>query len=1298
MSTFVFSVQGMTCQSCVNSVTNILKSLDFVDSCSVSLESHSATVNTNTNSESIPFTVITAIENAGFDASLLSVGAFLPTPKLNSRNSLPLVSVSDIHVLTLGIEGMTCNSCVKSIESVLSPLNGITFIDVSLSLNSAVIRYSPRNISQELIISTIENCGFDVSSISSATYNSNLQGTPNSALPAPPNKLMPQPLQADLPSPSVLDLNNIDALYHSKSPEFIHNPRSPKEHTVFLNDLPLSFSEKSEDILVHSESNSVSSTSTHNFDSSAIPTWNAVFEISGMTCGSCVALIERTIGRLPRINSVSVNLLSERAKVTYTGEDSIAHLISEKISDLGFSATVVSEEKVSGIADKAFFPESPNKSEISTVDLLVYGMTCASCVFAIESGLNSLPGIASASVNLALQTAVIKYDKSVIGIRDILLKIEQLGFDATLNVRMGTVQADSLQRLHEIKAWRRRTIISFILGFPVFLLAKIFPHIPPLKSFFMTQIVKGLPLGVFIEFILTTILLISVGSIFFKKSYRALKGGHATMDVLVATGSGLAYAFSVFMLSYTVIRRHHSKAHCFFEAAAMLITFVSLGRLLENMAKGSASNALAQLIALAPTHALLVLRNENGDIVDEKLISSQLIQVGDELRIYPGERIPADGIIVDGTTEIDESTVTGEAVPIYKSVGNEAISGTINNSGSIIIKCNRVGSDTTLSQIVKLVEDAQVAKIPIQQFADKVSHYFVPTVLILALCTFIFWMALSFFPDSYKPQLFLDHVETTGSAFIVSLQIAVAVVVVACPCALGLSTPTAVMVGTGVGARMGILIKGGDALEAAHNVSTVVFDKTGTLTKGELDVFNIHIEDNFDQQLFYALVGAAESRSEHSLGKSVFNYCDSYLGNKIVTLCTNVSDFRAVIGKGISCVVNLKNTSMFNSTFQKDEYSVVIGNSSLMKLSNVAISKKIFSMIDSFENTGCTVLLVSVDGRFTGLFAMSDVLRPESIPTVSVLKSMGINVVMVTGDQPKTARYIAKSCGIHTVFAGVSPSGKQEIISYLQTSSNLSSSRSLISRIFNGLTSWRRRGSYQQINNNIKVAMVGDGINDSPALAAADVGISVCSGTDVAMEAANMVLMRNDIFDVVAALDLSRVIFRRIRYNYFWACLYNFIGIPIAMGFFMPLGIELSPVFAGGAMAMSSVSVMVSSLLLKLYRKPECKATNLSLDQEPRVLNINDISEQLTPFSLNEPISDTRMMFSEPNSPTPDSMFSSPVLTSKAGNRMDHSMFTSHVNHIFNPTALETAANSSLDVPLLDISPRPQKSKLAQRV
>jgi len=574
---------------------------------------------------------------------------------------------------------------------------------------------------------------------------------------------------------------------------------------------------------------------------------------------------------------------------------------------------------------------------------------------------------------------------------------------------------------------------------------------------------------------------------------------------------------------------------------------------MENIAKAKTADAITKLLSLQPATAVLLHVDENtGEIIEEKEVDTNLIQKGDLLKVVPGEKIPVDGQVVSGTSTTDESMLTGEALPISKNPGDQVIGGTINKEGMIRIKATHVGADTALSRIVQLVEEAQTQKAPIQAFADKVARFFVPTILFLAFLTFSVWFSLSM-----SGVLPADWIPSGSNNFVFSFLFALSVVVIACPCALGLATPTAVMVGTGIGARHGILIKGGAALEIGHKVSAVIFDKTGTLTQGAPSVTQTRIfDDSTSLRRFYQLTGSAESASEHPLAKAILEKAKVMVSgglNESERLqLVEPEQFSVEPGRGLRCRVKSQ--------------EVMIGNRSWMEDNRINVPFEADDFICGVEEEGETCVLVGVDGKFVGCIAIADTLKPEASAVVEKLKRMKIDVCMVTGDNRRTAHAIASKVGITHVFAEVLPAKKAEKVKELQRS-------------------------------NKKVAMVGDGINDSPALAQADLGIAVGAGTDVAIETADVVLMKNDLRDVVAALHLSKATFRRIRINLCWAFLYNMVALPLAAGVFYPLmKAPVPPAAAGAAMALSSVSVVSSSLLLRFtYRRPR---TPLEIGQQ----------------------------------------------------------------------------------------------------
>ncbi|KAG0221842.1 hypothetical protein BGX31_009510, partial [Mortierella sp. GBA43] len=876
----------------------------------------------------------------------------------------------------------------------------------------------------------------------------------------------------------------------------------------------------------------------------------ATLSIQGMTCASCVASIEKAAKDAPGLVSIKVSLLAERATIEYVEGQTTPRDIADLVEDMGFDAAPIVEQRQ------------------DTVDLQVHGMTCASCVNSIENGLSKTPGIISASVSLTLQAAKVEYDNQVIGVRDIVEIISDMGFDALLADRTHNAQLESLARTKEINEWRQALWTSFLFALPVFIISMIMPMCGWGQAIYNIPLPLNLVLGDVVACVLTIPVQFGIGRRFMISAYKALKHGVATMDVLISLGTLSAFTFSAFSMIYSMFDSAH-KATVFFDTSSMLITFVLLGRYLENMAKGKTSVALSKLMCLTPsTCTIYVMDPKTGERVSEKQIPSELIQRGDIIKIIPGDKIPTDGVVVHGESTVDESMVTGEAEPINKVKGSNVIGGTVNGLGTFDMEAIRVGSETALAQIVQLVEDAQTSKAPIQAFADMIAGYFVPTVVFLALLTFIFWMVVSHTAAAdHLPMMF----KMEPSKLVACLKLCISVVVVACPCALGLATPTAVMVGTGIGAQNGILIKGGVALEAAHTINMIVFDKTGTLTQGKLEVASWSLRaptttsssssslGALTEEAMLKVVGAAESSSEHPLGRAIGRYAQTKLN--VASIDATVTNFSSSTGQGIQCTVRLPPPS-------NGEYNVIVGNKSWLSDHKVSLPDSLATDQSQQERAGRTTVFVAINGAFIGFISMSDKIKPEAPKTVARLQQMGIQVAMVTGDQPLVAEVIAAECGIDKIHAGVSPSGKTKIVSDLQA-------------------------------KGYRVAMIGDGINDSPALAQSDLGIALVSGTDVAMEAADMVLMRGDLTDVVGAIDLCQTIFRRIRYNFVWACIYNILGVPIAMGVFLPWGYHIHPMVAGLMMAFSSVSVVFSSLMLKRWKKPRvADASELEKERE----------------------------------------------------------------------------------------------------
>ncbi|KAG9048005.1 hypothetical protein FS837_000959 [Tulasnella sp. UAMH 9824] len=899
--------------------------------------------------------------------------------------------------------------------------------------------------------------------------------------------------------------------------------------------------------------------------------------IEGMTCGACVEAIESQMRTQPGIHSIKVALLAERAVIEYDPDQWTTEKLVNEIEDIGFGATYI----------------PPARSD--TISFKIYGMTCSACVNTVETQLAAEPGITSVSVSLATESCKIIYEPDVIGPRDMVDRIEDMGFDAVLDDESNATQLRSLTRTKEIHAWRDQFRISAAFAVPVFFTSMVAMNISWLHPIIMYQPIVGVPLGDLICLALTTPVQFWLGKRFYISAWKSVRHGSATMDVLVVLGTTAAYTYSVFVLIASAIARdpeYHPAT--FFDTSTMLITFILLGRYLENMAKGKTSAALTDLMALAPSMATIYTDAPKCTV--EKKVATELVQVGDYVKLIPGDKIPADGTVVKGSSTVDESAVTGEPVPCVKQVGDAVIGGTVNGLGTFDMVVTRAGKDTALAQIVKLVEDAQTSKAPIQAFADKVAGFFVPAVISLSFVTFIGWMIVSHLAaEGSLPDIF-SHPGATKLS--VCLNLCISVVVVACPCALGLSTPTAIMVGTGVGAKNGILIKGGRAMEAGRLVKRVVLDKTGTVTEGKLTLVSMAWAPSLavsetkdaavtpafdrtsheDRELLLpsadgvtsrlsvlAMVAAAEARSEHPLARAVAAYGKETLSkNGPGAPTAEVDSFESITGAGVRATVKVTEGRAAVKT-----YEVLVGTSMFVRqskrtssISNLPSSLSTFEAAESEQ--GRTVIFASISNTSSQspypvlALSLSDVPKPSSKRAIAALQAMGIEVNLMTGDSETTALAVAKEVGIRPdgVWSRMSPKGKGSTIT------------ELIEKTKGG------------------VAMVGDGINDSPALVAATVGIALSSGTSVAVEAADIVLMRSDLLDVVAALHLTRKIYSVIRRNLLWACIYNVLGIPLAMGLFLPWGVHIHPMAAGFAMACSSVSVVTSSLTLRWWKRP----------------------------------------------------------------------------------------------------------------
>ncbi|MFH0885380.1 MAG: heavy metal translocating P-type ATPase [Candidatus Micrarchaeota archaeon] len=740
------------------------------------------------------------------------------------------------------------------------------------------------------------------------------------------------------------------------------------------------------------------------------------------------------------------------------------------------------------------------------------GMDCTSCALNIERRLRKLDGVKSANVNYASGRAAVEYDEKSVSPRDFKQTIEKLGYGADIGEGGNGGEAPSkmedrekIARENEIQDLRRRVIYSALLTLPVVILAlpEMLKGIFELEypEFFMVKMAA-------LQFLLTTPVLY-VNREFFSRGLKGLRERSPGMDSLVALGVGTAYSYS------TAVGFGFIEGSVYFETAALLLTFIVLGKYLEAVAKGKTSEAIKRLIGLAPRTALVVREGEEIEIPISQVV------IGDIVIVKPGGKIPVDGIVIEGDSSVDESMITGESLPVHKKKGDPVIGATINKSGSFSFKATKVGSDTMLAQIIKLVEDAQGSKAPIQKLADSVAGYFVQGVIVLALLAFSYWFFVA------------------GEPFLFALTIMVSTLIIACPCAMGLATPTAVMLGTGKGAEIGVLFKNAESLELLEKAKIVVFDKTGTITKGEPAVTDI-IPFGMKETELLSVSASAERGSEHFLGKAIVKEA-----KKRKVKIGKPEGFEAVAGHGIK------------ATFGK--IKVLIGNPLLMEKNGVELGNGIIKTMHGLERAGKTVVVVSAGGRVAGIIAIADTMKEHSREAIARLKRMGYETAMITGDNERTAMAIAKEAGIDRVLAHVLPQDKAQEVKRLQETGH-------------------------------KVAFVGDGINDAPALAQADIGIAIGSGTDVAIESGGVILVKSDLRDIVSAIELSRYTMSKIKQNLFWAFAYNTVGIPVAMGILFPFsGFLLSPVIAGAAMAFSSISVVSNSLLMRGW-KPKWKS------------------------------------------------------------------------------------------------------------
>ncbi|SEP15738.1 Cu+-exporting ATPase [Paenibacillus sp. OV219] len=790
-------------------------------------------------------------------------------------------------------------------------------------------------------------------------------------------------------------------------------------------------------------------------------------QIAGMTCAACANRIEKGLKRLDGVDDANVNFALEKATVTYNPTKVNLPELEQKIEELGYS---ISNDEV---------------------DFQLVGMTCAACANRIEKGFSKLSGVSNATVNFALETAHVEYNPNHVSVNDLIKKVEQLGYQAISKETV--VEGDHKQR--ELRHKRIQFLVSAVLSIP--LLWAMVGHF----SFTSWIFVPDIFMNPWFQLILATPVQFVMGGQFYEGAYKALRNKSANMDVLVALGTSAAYFYSLYLtLQWALSTNTHHSPEMYYETSAILITLIILGKLFEALAKGRTSEAIKKLMSLQAKTAIVIRDGQEVTVPIDNVL------IGDIVLVKPGEKIPVDGEVLEGQSAVDEAMLTGESMPVEKRVGDAVIGATVNKHGAMKIKATRIGKETALAQIIKVVEDAQGSKAPIQRIADSISGIFVPIVVGIAVITFFIWF------------MFISPGE-----FASALEKAIAVLVIACPCALGLATPTSIMAGSGRSAEFGILFKGGEHLESMHRVQTIMLDKTGTVTKGKPELTDVQTQ-GIDENEALRLIGSAEKQSEHPLAEAIV----VGIAARGITLAVT-DQFEAIPGYGVRAVVEGK--------------EILVGTRKLMQREGIDYGQAGETM-ERYESEGKTAMLVAVDSTYTGIVAVADTIKETSKEAIAALHQIGIEVIMITGDNNRTAAAIAEKVGIKHVLAEVLPEGKAEAVKQLQAQGK-------------------------------KVAMVGDGINDAPALATADVGIAIGTGTDIAMEAADVTLMRGDLTSIVGAIVMSRKTMANIKQNLFWALGYNTLGIPIAA-----IGL-LTPWVAGATMALSSVSVILNALRLQ---------------------------------------------------------------------------------------------------------------------
>lgn len=978
------------------------------------------------------------------------------------------------------VYGMTCEHCVRRVKKVLEGIPGIHDVEVSLEEEKASFSYDPSQYDLNQVENVINEAGYTVGKdeTNQVFYDKKV----NRELSVYGMTCEHCVRRVKKALESLPEVEKVEVSLDKSLARFMYNPKVVDDQQIrnVIEDAGYSLEPVIGEVSQDPQGTQQESMNQRNNEQTKPPLQFTLsqpelkvsssvedkrqFKISGMTCANCALTIEKGISKMPGVKAASVNFASEKLALEFDPEIVKEEEIIATIKDLGYRAQVEGGE--------------------GRQQFKVSGMTCANCALTIEKKLKNTPGVQAASVNFANETVTVEYDPSVINVEGIFEQVRDAGY---IPIKSDEESSED-QTIRKQRNW---LIFSAVLSLPILPLM----FLPMNKANMYTML------------ILATIVQFTAGWTFYRGAYHALKNRSANMDVLVAMGITAAYGYSVM----TTFPHIFFEGPTFYDTSALLIVFVRFGKYLEAKAKGRAGQALKRLLELQADKARILIGGK------EKEVAASSVKIGDIVIVKPGEKIPVDGEIIEGQASIDESMLTGESIPVDKAVGDPVVGATINRSGSIKVRTTKTGKDTVLSGIIKMVEDAQGVKPPIQRFADRISNYFVPAVVAISLLTFVIWYF------------------ALNSTFVFAFTAAIAVLVIACPCALGLATPTAIMVGSGVGLNRGILFKSAAVLEGISKIQAIGFDKTGTLTKGKPEVTNILTYEGYSESELLKIAAAGENPSIHPLAQAVVSRAkDENLAIE------EVQDYHEESGYGIAC--------------QYKGQDLLIGNMKLMKRHNIVlgVSEQDFQRL---AEAGKTTSLVAYNGKVIGLIALADVLKESTKEAIKRLHDLGLKTFMITGDNKKVAMVVGNEVGIDEVIAEILPQDKIRIIQEYQ-------------------------------NQGLNVAMVGDGINDAPALAQADIGIAIGSGTDVAKETGDVVLVRNDLLDVERAIRLGRKTLTKIKQNLFWALIYNIIGIPVAAGVLYPItGELLPPEWAGLAMAFSSVSVVTSSLLLRNYAK-----------------------------------------------------------------------------------------------------------------